>query len=165
MPPACCRGSCFSYLIALVVKHMANVLDVAKYILQKQGNTTHMKLQKLVYYSQAWSLVWDDKPLFEQPIQAWANGPVTPRLYGVLRGSFAVTEVAVMPADANQLTVEETETVDAVLKEYGDKPTQWLSDLTHMEEPWQLARIGLGPGDNGSQEITHASMAEYYGAL
>jgi len=70
-----------------------------------------------------------------------------------------------VPGDADQLTFEETETIDAVLKEYGDKPTQWLSDLTHMEKPWQQARKGLGPGDNGSQKITHASMAEYYGGL
>lgn len=144
---------------------MANVLDVAKYILKKHGGTTHMKLQKLVYYSQAWSLVWDDKPLFKQPIQAWANGPVAPKLYGALRGSFMVAEADIESGDAGQLTAEETETVDAVLKEYGDKPTQWLSDLTHMEKPWQQARKGLGPGDNGSEEITHASMAEYYGGL
>ena len=38
------------------------VFDVAAYILQKTGSMTTMKLQKLVYYSQAWSLVWDEKP-------------------------------------------------------------------------------------------------------
>ena len=52
-----------------------NVLDIAAYILCKQGAMTAMKLQKLVYYSQAWSLVWDDKPLFRERIEAWANGP------------------------------------------------------------------------------------------
>ena len=35
------------------------VFDVAAYILEKIGSMTTMKLQKLVYYSQAWSLVWD----------------------------------------------------------------------------------------------------------
>lgn len=45
---------------------MANVSDVAAYILQKHGRMTTMKLQKLVYYSQAWSLVWDEKPLFQE---------------------------------------------------------------------------------------------------
>ena len=37
---------------------MASVYDVAAYILEKQGAMTTWKLQKLVYYSQAWSLVW-----------------------------------------------------------------------------------------------------------
>ena len=44
---------------------MASVFDVAAYILEKQGEMTTLKLQKLVYYSQAWSLVWDEKPLFD----------------------------------------------------------------------------------------------------
>ena len=46
-------------------------IDVAAYILSKQGDMPAMKLQKLVYYSQAWSLVWDDKPLFRDRIEAW----------------------------------------------------------------------------------------------
>ena len=48
---------------------MATVLDVARYILTRLGEkgslpVTTWKLQKLVYYSQAWSLVWDDAILF-----------------------------------------------------------------------------------------------------
>jgi uncharacterized phage-associated protein len=54
---------------------VASVFDVAQYILRKQGGMTTMKLQKLVYYAQAWSLVWDEEPLFDQPIEAWSNGP------------------------------------------------------------------------------------------
>ena len=50
---------------------MAEVLDVAAYILKKQGPMTAMKLQKLVYYCQAWSLVWQSKPLFPNDIEAW----------------------------------------------------------------------------------------------
>ena len=44
---------------------MANVFDTAKYILEQSGPMSAMKLQKLCYYSQVWSLVWDDAPLFE----------------------------------------------------------------------------------------------------
>ena len=53
---------------------MASVLDVAKYILTQQGEMTAMKLHKLIYYSQAWSLVWDEDALFSEEIQAWAYG-------------------------------------------------------------------------------------------
>ncbi len=60
---------------------MVSVHDVAAIILQECGEMTAMKLQKLVYYSQAWSLVWDDAPSFPEEIQAWANGPVVPVLY------------------------------------------------------------------------------------
>jgi len=43
---------------------MASVHDVAAYILDKRGPMSHMKLQKLVYYCQAWSLVWDEELFF-----------------------------------------------------------------------------------------------------
>ncbi len=142
---------------------MATVHDVAAYILEKQGSMTAMKLQKLVYYSQAWSLVWDERPLFAERIEAWANGPVVRDLYNEHRGQF---EVSSWPrGDARALTPEEQETVLAVLGTYGDKSSQWLSDLTHMERPWIDAREGLPPGARGEREITHASMAEYYGGL
>jgi uncharacterized phage-associated protein len=36
---------------------MTSVFDVAQYILRRKGQMTTWKLQKLVYYSQAWSLV------------------------------------------------------------------------------------------------------------
>ena len=45
---------------------MVSAHDVASYILRELGKTTTMKLQKLVYYSQAWSLVWDEKALFQE---------------------------------------------------------------------------------------------------
>ena len=61
---------------------MAQVNDVARYILERQsGSVSTMKLQKLVYYAQAWSLVWDEKPLFHVRIEAWANGPIVRELY------------------------------------------------------------------------------------
>ena len=60
---------------------MASVFDVAKYVLKKTGQITTMKLQKLVYYCQAWSLAWDGKPLFPEEFKAWANGPVCQELF------------------------------------------------------------------------------------
>lgn len=143
---------------------MANVLDVADYILSKAGPMTAMKLQKLCYYSQAWSLVWDERPLFDDRIEAWANGPVAPTLYDRHRGKFEVTQSDI-PGDGSSLTPTERETVDAVLEYYGDKSSQWLSQLTHEERPWVEAREGLRPGDRGNSVITPAAMAEYYGSL
>lgn len=141
---------------------MARVNDIAAYILENKGLMTAMKLQKLLYYSQAWSLVWDDKPLFRARIEAWANGPVVPRIYARHRGMF---EVSSWEGDPEALTHSERETVDAVLGYYGDWPSLVLSQLTHNERPWLEARRGLAPGERGNEEITHAAMAEYYGSL
>ncbi|HEY8020268.1 MAG TPA: type II toxin-antitoxin system antitoxin SocA domain-containing protein [Thermoanaerobaculia bacterium] len=142
---------------------MATAHDAAAYILQRQGEMTAMKLQKLVYYCQAWSLVWDEEPLFPERIEAWANGPVVPALYREHRGQFKVDSWP--RGNPAALDEAQRETVDAVLKHYGDKASQWLSELTHQESPWKDARRGLGPGERGESVIDHAAMAEYYGSL
>jgi len=69
----------------------ASVFDVALAILQKHGPMTAMKLQKLVYYCQAWHLVWEGRPMFRERIEAWASGPVVPELYEAHRGKFMVS--------------------------------------------------------------------------
>jgi uncharacterized phage-associated protein len=143
---------------------MAKAIDVAEYILKKRGSMTAMKMQKLVYYSQAWSLVWDEKPLFQDRIQAWANGPVAPALYYHHRGRFDVSP-GTIPGDSEALTAQERATVDGVLSYYGDMSAQALSDLTHSEQPWKAAREGLAPTERGEKEITTEAMAEYYGSL
>ena len=142
---------------------MATAHDVAAYILRKRGEMTAMKLQKLVYYSQAWSLVWDDEPLFQDRIEAWANGPVVPALYNEHRGKFKVDSWE--KGNPEKLGDKQRKSVDAVLRYYGDRSSQWLSDLTHREDPWLDARQGLGPGERGTRVISLASMAEYYGSL
>jgi len=121
------------------------------------------KLQKLVYYAQAWSLVWDDAPLFDEPIEAWANGPVAPALYQEHRGEFSRGRWPL--GRIARLTKTQRETIDAVLRFYGRHTGHWLSELTHMEPPWRDARKGLQPGERGKREITTAAMAEYYSSL
>ena len=142
---------------------MANVYDVAAYILSKRGGMTAMKLQKLVYYSQAWSLVWDNARLFPERIEAWANGPVSPALYRLHAGDYMVNRI--VSGNPESLTRKERETVDAVLEYYGDKEPQWLIDLTHLEKPWRKARAGIPDGESSTNVISIASMAEYYGSL
>lgn len=120
-----------------------SVMDVASYILGKQGRMTTWKLQKLCYYAQAWSLVWDEEPLFKERIEAWAGGPVVPKLYNWHRGRFHVE--APPPRSApDRLDPDQTATVDAVLTFYGDMTSVALSDLTHEESPWRDARWRAG---------------------
>jgi uncharacterized phage-associated protein len=125
-----------------------------------------MKLQKLVYYSQAWSLVLDEKPIFSEKIEAWANGPVVKELFNKFKGEFTINlTMARSFGSANMLSHQQKVTIDAVVGFYGDKTSQWLSDLTHLELPWRAARSGLPDGARSNREITLASMAEYYGGL
>jgi uncharacterized phage-associated protein len=137
---------------------MASVLDAAQYVLSRCGSMSAMKLQKLVYYSQAWSTVWDDDCLFPQTICAWKNGPVAPALWDAHRGQFRVSSIG--GGNPANLTAKQRDTVDRVLNFYGDKDAQWLSDLTHMEDPWAHA---WAKGQN--TEITPEAMSEYYSSI
>ena len=144
---------------------MARVWDVAKYVLQHTGRITTMKLQKLVYYCQAWSLAWDGVPLFDDEFQAWANGPVCPTLFGYHRGMFVVDEALFDWLADYDFSEDEIETMNTVLEYYGDKESQWLSELTHKEAPWKNARCGIPDGEMCTNVITKESMQEYYGGL
>jgi uncharacterized phage-associated protein len=144
---------------------MASVLDVAAYILAKHGPMTAMKLQKLVYYSQAWHLAWEEKPLFDERIEAWANGPVVPVLYRKHRGRFTLSPDESLGGNERELSQSERDTIEAVIDAYGDKTARWLSELTHREEPWRGARTGMRELDRGDSEIDSASMHEYYSSL
>lgn len=137
---------------------MPSVRDAAQFILDRCGPMTTMKLQKLVYYSQAWSVVWDDDVLFPEPIEAWKNGPVVRDLWESTRGAFRVSRVH--GGNSSALSPEQARTVDIVLAFYGDKDAQWLSDLTHMEAPWKEA-YALAQ----NTEISLERMSEYYSTI
>ncbi len=149
---------------------MTSANDVARYILDKLApdpygsRVTAWKLQKLVYYSQAWSLVWDEVPLFEDEIQAWANGPVIPNLYRQHKGRFRLC-AGDIEGEPDRLNKDQRETIGGVLNFYGDKTSQWLSDLTHMESPWKNARKGVPDGAISQAVITHEALAAYYESL
>ncbi len=51
---------------------------VVLYLSKNNVEITHLKLQKIIYYIQAWSLVYHDNELFNESPQAWVNGPVYP---------------------------------------------------------------------------------------
>jgi len=143
---------------------MASVLDVAAYILQITGSVTTMKLQKLAYYSQAWSLVWDEKPLFPDSVQAWVDGPVIPALYQAHKGKFTVRPGDIA-GNAHALTPGEQDVVNRVIEFYGSMTGQQLSQLSHAEAPWREARQGYGSNEIARIEIPHDRIAAYYASL
>lgn len=142
---------------------MATAQDVAAYILEKRGLTEAMKLHKLVYYSKAWSLVWDNDELFGERIEAWANGPVCRSLYSTYHREFKIS-VPRGGSPAN-LSSDQKATIDAVLDAYGDKSAMELSELTHRESPWKEARVGVPEGARSRNLISDEAIRAYYHGL
>lgn len=137
---------------------MATVFDVAAYVLRKQGRMTTMKLQKLVYYSQAWSLAWGSGPLFPEPTEAWKQGPVVRALWEMRRGCREI-DLADLPAHPSEaLTEEQQSDIDAVLGAYARLSAERLSSSTHQETPWLEARQA------DDSVISLDAMAAYFSA-
>lgn len=144
---------------------MNNVFDVAKYILEKCGSMTTMKLQKIAYYCQAWSLAWDDEPIFDEDFQAWANGPVCTELFKQHRGKYRIQAEDISNTSSEKFPQRFIESMDIVINDYADKSPQWLSDSTHNEAPWRDARKGYAPGEPCNVVIEKEAMRQYYGGL
>lgn len=141
-----------------------SVFDVARYILDKKGPISAWKLQKLCYYAQAWTLAWDEKPLFDEEFEAWANGPVCPQLFYAHKGAYIVRP-EMIHGDPSKLSSEQIVNIDIVLEGYGNKEAYWLREQTHAEDPWKNARGGCPEGASCQNVITKESMGLYYGSL
>jgi uncharacterized phage-associated protein len=148
-----------------ILPGMPSVHDVARYILQKKGSMSTWKLQKLVYYSQAWHYVWEDEYLFTEPIEAWADGPVCPDLYREHKSKYTIGPSSFKQGSIAKLTQAQRDSIEAVLDFYGDKSGHWLSELTHSEAPWQEARLGLSRTERGKKRIRVEAMGRYYSKL
>ena len=120
---------------------MANVYDVGQYITELVPTVDKMKLYKLCYSSQGWKLAWTGCPLFQEPLQAWANGPVP----------VALRDRSKPGGDSTNLTTTELRTVESVVDFYGNKDFAELSKLSRGQA-WKEARRNL-PDNAHSQEV------------
>lgn len=144
---------------------MANVLDVARYILSITGEIPAMKLHRLIYYCQAWSLVWDEEPLFDEPIEAWSSGPIIPFLFKHHRGWLVVNKDNFNYGNVDILTFNQQDSINKVLEALQEKSGQWLADLSRSETPWIKARGNLNPMERGNEIISIVDIHEYYSTL
>lgn len=139
---------------------MTSVFDVASYILEKCGSMPTFKLQKLVYYCQAWHMSWNKgEPLFKEDFEAWINGPVVRKLFEYHRGYF---DIDCIPLQKKSLNRNQKENINNVLKYYKDKSVSWLIDKTHNEEPWIKARGNTLSDENSDSIILKNSIYNFY---
>lgn len=144
---------------------MASAIDVAAFILERVGNVTTMKLQKLVYYSQVRYLVQKGEPLFRDDIQAWANGPVSPNLFHAHAGQYMIGKGALdFSGSSSVLSSSQKQEVNRVVDSLGSYSGEQLRELSHGEKPWLDARKGCAPGERCSAIISVRSMVQFYGS-
>lgn len=148
--------------------------DVARYFLYRATEVgdliTNLKMQKLVYYAYAWTLVKHGERLFEEPIQAWPNGPVVPSLYRQLKqyGYSPIGEEFIDAGSEEELLArfppDVLETLAEVYENYGTKSAFELVVSTHHEKPWMEARKGLGPTERSERPLNDRDIREEFAA-
>ncbi|MBD2829016.1 MULTISPECIES: Panacea domain-containing protein [Streptomyces] len=145
---------------------MATVHDVAAYILVKAAPMSAMKLQKLCYFSYGYHLAWEDRPLFAERFEAWANGPVAPELYSRHRGRFELKRGDI-DGDPAALDDQERESVDIVLENMRVYSAHELSEMTHSTGPWVQARERAQAPDleRSNEPLLDEEIADFFGAL
>lgn len=144
------------------------VFAIADYFISKNQKDhkglTNKKLQKLLYYSQAWSLVLRNKKLFKEDIEAWVHGPAVPAVYFKYK-DFGYKDIK-EKIDTNVLSLinaQEDEILDSVWEVYGKYDADYLELLSHSEKPWQEARNGTPQYKASSKVISPKTMKEFYG--
>lgn len=143
-----------------------NVADYFLALANETGETvTNLKLQKLVYYAQAWYLANFGNPLFEEDFEAWVHGPVIPQLYHQYKekGSEPIlTSKNLNDVKAN-FPQETLEFLSMVSEAYLSEGAYNLELMTHLEDPWINARQGFEADEKCQVVISKEAMKEYYG--
>lgn len=141
--------------------------QVAEYFIDKANqegkSITNKKLQKLVYYSQAWSIVLNSKRLFPEKIEAWVHGPAVRTLYVKYKEfGFNPIKKETDKAAVAQITDRDKKLLQDVWSVYGKLDAGYLELLTHSEKPWQDAREGIQNHQSSENEIAPESLRAYY---
>jgi uncharacterized phage-associated protein len=145
---------------------MADIVNVAKYLLTlAEGSNTKvnpLKLQKLLYYCEGWTIAITDKELFpRENFQAWIHGPVNIRTYHEFNTSYGMFDPIDIPRFAlldASVPVEQRAIIDRVFEVYNQYSGSQLEMMTHAEKPWIEARGTLGPNMHSDKLIDKSTM-------
>lgn len=116
-----------------------------------------MKLQKLCYYAQGYSLA-EGEQLFPEDFQAWQHGPVVVDLYHKFK-HFQWRQIS------DEITAVDEKIKDFItdiVAAYGRYDGAALSTMTHRESPWLEARGTLDESEGSVEIITKDAMKSYF---
>jgi uncharacterized phage-associated protein len=145
---------------------------VVSFFNEKGDFISNKKLQKLLYYTQAWHFVYFKENIFEEDIlpEAWVHGPVYPSVYSEYK-RFGFSPITIEEKDSeaysslvknSDLSDDQIELLETVLSQYGKRTAFELEYLSHSESPWLTARNGLKPFETCETVISEESMFSFY---
>lgn len=150
-----------------------DVNTIADYIIQRLNadedmNLINLKLQKLIYYLQAWSFGIKGERFVNSSFEAWVHGPVCRELYDRFKNSktlysFISIEDVQNIDSASCIETQDRDFIHFILDNYAGFSGVELETMTHKEKPWIEARGGIAPMIGCNNVISEDTMKEYYG--
>jgi uncharacterized phage-associated protein len=140
---------------------MANVYDVAKYIInytitELEKTISNLKLQKMLYYVQGYSIKELSYPAFDAVIENWPYGPVVPEVYfeyNEFRGG-NIDAISNFDLDESELPRKLKRIIEKIAKKCSTMSAFTLVNKTHSEAPWSNTKQ--------NDIISNAIMSDYF---
>lgn len=151
---------------------MNSIHDITDYIIlrvkseDRFASLINLKLQKLLYYVQAWSYGINKKPMFDGEFEAWIHGPVNREIYNRFNSTkYLYSEINIDNCMNHNVSLssEDAEFIDFILENYLKYSGAELERLSHNEMPWIETRGDLNVNERCDKVITPELMIEYYG--
>ena len=150
---------------------MYDINDITDYVIlsltqDDKPTLINLKLQKILYYLQAWHWGIYNEPLFKGEFQAWAHGPVNVEIYNRFKDTKTLYSFICFNDVINHepdIESNDKDYIDWILENYAPFTGVELERMTHNEEPWRIARNGIGQWEICKNIISESSMKKYYG--
>ena len=156
---------------------MYNVLDVCRHVINYSNNQdygiSNLKLQKVLYFIQAYFLISTPEACFVEQIEAWDFGPIVPEVYNEYKqyGSGDIPYItsyiqfdeediwnsARIDFSDNIISDDDKKLIDMVVDKFSEYSATDLVTLTHRQAPWKYAYVR---GMNNA--IKNESIKEYF---
>lgn len=142
---------------------MKKAIEIAEFFLTmldlSAGDTmSNLQLQKLLYFAQGFSLAINDKPIFEEDIEAWISGPVVPTVFHAYQKYNNQSLPMPKFLDFDRFSKEENELLLEVFNVYGQFSAWKLRDISYIPEgPWKKTFV---VGKNNV--IPHKVLKKYF---
>ena len=149
-------------LMVLEDASASKLMLVAKYILHYCDEISQLALQKLLYYIQGFSYIFNGEFIFAEDCEAWVHGPVYHDVYNEYRNygydvihEYTAVKPSLIPSDERKI-------VDFVVLSFGRMKAKQLEEFTHIEKPWLQARDGMDVDARSAKVISKDSIKEYF---
>ena len=158
---------------------MYKVLDVCRHVVnysnQNDYGISNLKLQKILYFIQAYFVMntADQSACFEERIEAWDFGPVVPVAYHAYKhyGSGDIPSVVsyyefdedsmwglkTVEYEDNVISTEHKKLIDSVVDGFKDFSATDLVTITHRQAPWKNSYV-----PHMNNDITIDAIREYF---